>query len=133
VAPGLAEPADMAWDAQSRAVWLVGRDAGAKVQVLSVSRSAPTAAVESTLVAAGEQAAGVAVASGTARRLLVAAGVDLIEAAPGTPDSLRISLESYGSPVAVTAAGGARYVATRVEAATDSYRVVRVEDGSAAR
>jgi len=133
VARGLAEPADMAWDAQSRAVWLVGRDARANVQVLSVSRSAQTAAVGSNIVAAGEKAAGVAVASGIARRLLVAAGVDLIEAAPGTLDSRRISLESYGSPLAVAAAGGARYVVTRVEGVTDSYRVVKVEEGSAAR
>jgi hypothetical protein len=131
VARGLEEPADMAWDAQSRTLWLVGRDSRSNVQVLSVSRSADAGVPVSNVVSADESAAGVAVAAGAARRLLVAAGVDLIEAAPGTVDSVRISLEAYGSPVAVTAAGGARYVATRIEGVTDSYRVVKVEDGNA--
>jgi len=131
VARGLDEPADMAWDTQSRAVWLVGRDAGSDVQLVSVSRTAAGAAV-SILVGTGENAAAVAVASGTVRRLVVAAGVDLIEAVPGTADSLRISLEAYGAPVAVAAYGGARYVATRSEGANAAYRVLKVEDGSTA-
>jgi hypothetical protein len=81
-------------------------------------------------LSAGDDAAAVAVVSGAARRLLVAAGVDLIEEAPGTADRVRISLEAFGAPVAVTAGAGARYVAVRHEGETDTYRVVKVEDGS---
>ena len=83
------------------------------------------------VTAAGESAAAVAVASGAPRRLLVASGVDLIEAAPWTTtDSQRISLEAYGVPVAVAAGGGARYVAARDDAGR-AYRIVKIEDGAA--
>jgi hypothetical protein len=129
VARGFDEPADMAWDAQSRSLWLVGRSGGAEGQLMSVSRTGD-GGVASTVVAAGETATAVAVASGAARRLLVASGVDLIEAAPGTTDSTRIPLDGYGAPVAVASGAGARYVATRDEGGTGD-RVLKVEDGSA--
>jgi hypothetical protein len=117
----------MAWDAQTRAVWLVGRDAAAVGQLLQISRAA--GAVAFSNLTAGESAAAVAVASG-ARRLVVAAGVDLIEAVPGGADSLlRIGLDGYGSPGAMAAWAGARYVAVRDEGSGRS-RVVKVEDGS---
>jgi hypothetical protein len=130
VARGFDQPADMAWDTLSRAVWLIGRTAGTEGQVLEVSRTAGAAASTSNVLSAGDDAAAVAVVSGAARRLLVAAGVDLIEEAPGTADRVRISLEAFGAPVAVTAGAGARYVAVRHEGETDTYRVVKVEDGS---
>ena len=75
------------------------------------------------------EAGGLAVDSGATRRLLLAAGVDLIEVTPGTSDSLRVSLEGYGVPVAVTAASGIRYVATRSDDASGTFRIVRVEAG----
>ena len=125
VARGFDRPIDMAWDAQARAVWVAGTDEGSDSQVRLVSQAGGAVAVSN--VAAGETAAALAVAPG-ARRLLVAAGVDLIESAPSGADSLRISLEPYGSPVAVAAWAGARYVAMRNEGAAGS-RVVRVEDG----
>ena len=81
-----------------------------------------------TSVTAGESPAAVALSSG-ARRLLVAAGLDLIETAPGGADSLRIALDTYGSPGAVAVWSGARYVVVRDEGSTAS-RVVKVEDGS---
>lgn len=126
VARGLEQPIDMAWDAQTRAVWLAGRDAASADQLLQVSHAA--GAVTASSVTAGEEAAALAVSSGT-RRLLVAAGVDLIEAAPGGADSLRISLEAYGSPGAVAAWAGARYVVVRDDGGTGS-RVLKVEDGN---
>jgi hypothetical protein len=125
VARGLEQPIDMAWDGQARAVWLAGRDAAATGQLLQVSQAAGAVASN---VTGGEPAAALAVSSG-ARRLLVAAGVDLVEAAPGGADSLRISLEAYGLPGAVAAWGGVRYVVVRDEGASGS-RVVKVEDGS---
>ena len=133
VARGVDEPVDLAWDAQAGAMWLVGRTGGSDMQLLSIARGAETGVVTSNVVAAGEHASAVAVVSGAARRLLVSAGVDLIEAVPGTADSQRISLEGYGAPVAVAAGGRARYVATRTEGATDAYSVVKVEDGVFAR
>ena len=126
IARGLEQPIDMAWDPQTRAVWLAGRDAAAAGQLLQVSQAA--GAVAPSNVTAGEPAAALAVSSG-ARRLLVAAGVDLIEAAPGGADSLRISLEGYGAPGAVAAWAGVRYVVVRDEGVSGS-RVVKVEDGS---
>jgi hypothetical protein len=126
VARGLEQPIDMAWDAQTRAVWLAGRDAAAAGQLLQVSQAG--GAVAFSNLTTGEPAEAVAVSSG-ARRLLVAAGVDLIEAAPGGADSLRIALDAYGSPGAVAAWAGARYVVVRDEDAGAS-RVVKVEDGS---
>ena len=125
VARGLDQPIDMAWDAQTRAVWLAGRDAAGAVQLLQVSQAAGAVAVPS--LTAGEPPAALAVSSG-ARRLVVAAGVDLVEASPGGADSLRIALDAYGSPRAVAAWAGARYVAIRDEG--DRSRVVKVEDGS---
>jgi hypothetical protein len=130
IARGLEAPVDMAWDSQGRALWLVGRNAEASVQLLSVSSASEPAIGASNLVGDGETAVAVTVASGAARRLLVAAGPDLIEARPGSADVIRISLESYGIPVAVAARSGARYIATRDEGAVDAYRVVKVEDGS---
>lgn len=129
VARGLEQPLDIAWDAQNRAAWLIGRDAGSDGQLVTVSAAGARTAV-SNVLAAGENAAGVAVASGAARRLLVAAGGDLIEEAPGTADSLRISLEAYGAPVAVATGAGARYVATRTDGVTATYRIVKVEEGN---
>ena len=126
IARGLEQPLDMAWDPQARAVWLAGRDAAAAGQLLQVSQAA--GAVAASNVTGGEPAAALAVSPG-ARRLLVAAGVDLIEAAPGGADSLRISLEAYGSPGAVAARAGVRYVVVRDEGVSGS-RVVKVEDGS---
>jgi hypothetical protein len=129
VARAFEQPLDIAWDAQNRAVWVIGRNSGADVQLVSVS-AAGAAPVISNALAAGESAAGLAVASGAARRLLVAAGVDLIEEAPGAADSLRISLETHGAPVAVAAGAGGRYAATRNDdSGTVTYRVVKVEDG----
>jgi hypothetical protein len=133
VARGVDEPVDLAWDAQAGTLWLIGRTGGSEVQLLSIPRGAENGVLASRVVAAGEHATAVAVVSGAARRLLVSAGVDLIEAAPGTADSLRISLEGYGAPVAVAAGGGARYVATRIDGAIDAYGVVKVEDGVLAR
>lgn len=130
VARGFDQPADMAWDTLSRAVWLVGRSSGSDTQVLQVSRTAGGGVSASNILSAGDDAAAVAVLSGAARRLLVAGGVDLIEEAPETADSVRISLDAFGEPVAVAASAGARYVAMRHEGATGSYRVVKVEDGS---
>ena len=127
MARGFDDPVDLAWDAQSRVLWLIGANAGEDVQLLPVSSGVVGAAV-SDIAGSGESVAGVAVAPGASRRLLVAAGVDLIEQAPGTADSLRISLEAYGTPVAVAAGAGARYVATRTENA-GAYRVVKVQDG----
>jgi hypothetical protein len=129
VARGFDGPVDLAWDAQSRAVWLMGADAGAEAQLVAVSAAGAGAAL-TNVVAAGESAAGVAIVSGAERRLLVAAGLDLIEEAPGTSDRLRISLEAYGTPVAVASSAGARYVATRTDGAA-AYRIVKVQDGSA--
>jgi hypothetical protein len=126
LARGLEQPIDMAWDGQTRAVWLAGRDAAAAGQLLQVSQAAGAVAFPN--LTAGEPAASVAVASGV-RRLVVAAGVDLIDAAPGGADSLRIALDAYGSPGAVAAWAGARYVVVRAEGASGS-RVVKVEDGS---
>jgi hypothetical protein len=126
VARGFDEPVDLAWDAQSRMVWLIGANAGEDVQLRSMSAAGLSAAV-SDGAGSGEIATGVAVAPGAARRLLVAAGVDLIEQVPGTADSVRISLEAYGTPVAVAAGAGARYVAARTEGA--ATRVVKVQDG----
>jgi hypothetical protein len=126
VARGLEQPLDMAWDTPARTVWLTGRDAAAAGQLLQVSQAA--GAVAAASVSAGESATAVAVSSG-ARRLLVAAGVDLIEAAPGGADSLRIGLDAYGSPGAVAAWAGARYVVVRDEGSSRS-RVLKVEDGS---
>jgi hypothetical protein len=129
-ARGFEAPIDMAWDGASRSMWLLGRNGAADVQLLSVSTAGAGAAL-ADVAAPGESAIGIAVLSGTSRRRLVAAGVDLIEAAPGTPDSLRISLEAFGTPVAVAAGPGARYAATRNDGAAPTYRVVKVEDGSA--
>jgi hypothetical protein len=130
VARGFDEPADLAWDAQTRAVWLVGRTAGSEAQMLAVSRAAATATAVPNVVTAGEEATAVAVASGSVRRLLVAAGVDLIESVPGGSDTRRISLEGYGTPVAVASAGGVRYAATG-NGDRGGFRVVRVDEGSA--
>ena len=126
VARGLEQPIDMAWDAQTRAVWLAGRDAASAGQLLQISQAA--GAVAFSNLTAGESPAAVATSSGV-RRLIVAAGVDLIEAAPGGADSLRIALDAYGSPGAVAAWAGARYVVVRDEGVSAS-RVVKVEDGS---
>jgi hypothetical protein len=128
VARGLDEPLDMAWDAQTRTVWLIGRNGGSDVQVLSLSRTG--AAVNLMTVDAAEAAPALAVMTGAARRLLVAMGVDLLQVAPGTSDSVRISLDGYGTPVAVAALGAVRYVATRPDGAAASYRVLTVEDGA---
>jgi hypothetical protein len=131
VARGFDQPADMAWDTSSRAVWLVGRSTGSDEQVIQLSRTAIGAAPASNGLSAGDAAVAVAVASGVARRrLLLAAGVDLVEEAPGTADRIRISLEGFGAPVAVTASAGARYVAMRHDGVTATYRVAKVEDGN---
>jgi hypothetical protein len=128
VARGLDEPLDMAWDAQTRSLWLIGRNADSDIQVLALSRTGDV--VQLMAVDPGEAAPALAVMSGATRRLLVATGSDLLEVAPGTSDSVRISLEGYGTPVAVAASGAARYVATRTNAADGSYRVLKVEDGA---
>jgi hypothetical protein len=128
VARALDEPLDMAWDAQTRSLWLIGRNGGSDVQVLALSRTGD--AVNLMVVDAAAAAPALAVRSGAARRLVVATGVDLLEIAPGTSESVRISLDGYGTPVAVAASGAARYVATRTDGAAPSYRVLKVEDGA---
>jgi hypothetical protein len=125
---GFDAPVDMGWDPQTQSAWLIGRNAGAETQLLPVSTRGPGTAL-SDVVAAGEEAAGLAVEAGVARRFLLAAGVDLIEVTPGTNDSLRVSLEGYGVPVALAAASGVRYVATRNDDASGTFRIVRVEAG----
>lgn len=127
---GLETPRDLAWDAQAGALWLAGEDARGERQVLSLSRQGDTMGVLPDVLAPGERPAGVAVAPGASRRLVVAAGLDLIEAAPGTGDALRISLENYGVPVAVATAGGARYAATCAADDGGACRIVRVDDGN---
>lgn len=128
VARALDEPIDMAWDAQTRSLWLIGRNVGSDVQVLALSRIGDT--VKLMAVDPGEAAPALAVMSGAARRLLIATGADLLEVAPGTADSVRISLEGYGRPVAVAGSGAVRYVATRTEGDAGAYRVLKVEDGA---
>jgi hypothetical protein len=125
---GFDRPVDMSWDPQTQSAWLIGSNGGAQAQLLSLSTQGPGTTL-SNIVGGGEEAAGLAVDSGTTRRLLLAAGVDLIEVAPGTSESLRVSLEGYGAPVAVTAASGIRYLATRSEDASGTFRIVRVEAG----
>jgi hypothetical protein len=127
---GLDEPLDLAWDGQARAVWLVGRNGGSDVRLVLVSRSAESRAADN-FVGPGESVSGVAVSSGVARRLLLGVGVDLVEGSPGTSDTVRISLDGQGTPVAVAVGGTGRYVALRPESAATGFRVVRVEDGSA--
>jgi hypothetical protein len=127
VAKGLDDPLDMAWDAQTRSLWLLGRRDGTGAQVVALSRAGDVVSLE--VVDDSEAAPAIAVVSGGARRMLVAAGIDLVEVAPGTPDSVRISLDGYGTPVAVAASGAARYAATRTDGAGGSYRVLKVEDG----
>src|SRR5688572_3452244 len=128
-APGVDQPVDMAWDATNRSLWLAGQTTGSDGPLVSVSRVAGSAMTLSNVVGAGEAPAALTVVSGAARRLLVAAGPDLIEAAPGSTDSLRIPLEAYGTPVAVAAGGGARYVAVENEGPATSSRIVKVESG----
>ena len=128
-ARGFDAPADMAWDAQLRSLWVIGRDSGSDAQVLSLSRAAAGGTYLPNVTTPGESAAGVAIASGTVRRLVVASGADLVETAPGTADSLRIPLEAYGTPVAVAVRGGTRYVATRTD---DAYRIVKVASAPSA-
>ena len=128
IARGFDDPVDMGWDAETRSVWLLGRNAGAETQLLPVSTQGAGTAL-SNIVGGGEEAAGLAVDFGKPRRLLLAAGLDLIETVPGTNDSLRISLEGYGAPVAITAASGTRYVATRNDDGPGTFRIVRVEPG----
>jgi hypothetical protein len=128
IARGFEHPVDTGWDPQTQSAWLLGSNAGAETQLLPVSTRGLGTAL-SNVVGEGEEAGGLAVAPGTSRRLLLAAGVDLIEVTPGASDSLRVSLEGYGVPVAVTAASGVRYVATRSDDASGTFRIVRVEAG----
>jgi hypothetical protein len=128
IARGFDHPVDMGWDPQTQSAWLIGSNGGAETQLLPVSTRGPGTAL-SNVVGQGETAGGLAVDPGATRRLLLAAGVDLIEVTPGTSDSLRISLEGYGVPVALTAASGVRYVATRSDDAFGTFRIVRVEAG----
>ena len=128
IARGFDHPVDMGWDFQTQSAWLIGSNAGAETQLLPVSTRGPGTAL-SNVVGDGEETVGLAVDPATARRLVVAAGVDLIESAPGTSDSLRVPLEGYGVPVAVTAASGVRYVATRSDDASGTFRIVRVKAG----
>jgi hypothetical protein len=126
LARGFNDPVDLAWDTQNRALWLLGRNGGGDAQVMPVSAAGAGTAL-SAILPPGERASALAVAAGL-RPLQVAGELDLIEAAPGA-DSVRISLEPYGTPVAVAAAGGARYVATRTGDAAGSFRLLKVEDG----
>jgi hypothetical protein len=130
LARGFDDPIDLAWDGQSRALWLLGRNGGADAQVMPVSAAGAGAAL-SAILPAGERASALAVAAGI-RPLQVAGDLDLIEAAPGSGVSVRISLEPYGTPVAVAAAGGARYVATRTGDAAGAFHILKVEDGTRA-
>jgi hypothetical protein len=131
---GFDQPSAMAWDTQSQAVWLAGRNEGVAGEVMSVTRANGSRVLAASGgLSSGEDVAAVAVSSASARRLVLAAGQDLIEVTPGMANALRISLDGYGTPVAVSAAAtGERYVAVRKEAAAGAtYSVLKVEDGRA--
>ncbi len=131
---GFDQPSAMAWDTQSQGVWLAGRNQGVPGDMMSVTRANGSRAMAASGgVANGEDIAAVSVSSASTRRLVLAAGQDLIEVTPGVANALRISLDGYGTPVAVAAAAtGERYVAVRKDAAAGAtYSILKVEDARA--
>ena len=125
VGRALDQPTGLVWDSQSRMVWLTGNAA----QVLAV---APDGQRVEFASGAGADESLAAIGSGRgSRRLIVAAGTDLVESEPGA-DGLRIGLDAYGTPVAIaTGPAGERYVAVK-DADASSYSVLKIE-GAAAR
>ena len=73
----------------------------------------------------------VAVANGPNRRLLIGAGVDLIEASPDGTDVLRVPFDDHGEVVAAASIpSGGHVVAVRRDAGSGGvYSVLRVESG----
>lgn len=133
VATGLDHPEDLAWDDQPGLLWLAGRNTGGVSQVLAVSRSGTAAGAAAAVLGESDVVQAVAVASGATRRLLIGAGVDLIEASPDGSDVLRVPFDEHGEVVAAASiAGGGHVVAVRRDAVSGPvYAVLRVESGLA--
>jgi len=131
IARGFDQPSALAWDTRSQGLWLVGRDQGAPADMISLMRGSGSRVPSlPSDISREDGVTAVAVASGSSRRLLLAAGQDLVEVTPGLADSLRISLEGYGSPVAIAAAPtGERYVAVRKDMPSGAtYSLLKVEE-----
>jgi hypothetical protein len=132
VASGLDTPVDLTWDSQADVLWLAGQNEGASSQLLAVSRVGTTLSAPGVLGDA-DTVTSLAVAPGGGRRLLVGAGVDIIEAVPGATDIQRIPLDDHGPVVAVASArAGERVVAVRIDAPSGpTHSILQVADGRA--
>jgi hypothetical protein len=125
VARALEQPTGIAWDSQSRMVWLTGNGA----QVLAV---APAGRRFEFASGADADESLAAIGIGSSRRLVVATGTDLVESVPGE-DGVRIGLDAYGTPVAIaTGPAGERYVAVK-DAESSSYSVLKIETAASRR
>jgi hypothetical protein len=130
IAAGLDHPEDLAWDDPTGMLWLAGRNGGGASQVLLVSREG-TAAGALAVLGEADVVQAVAVANGPNRRLLIGAGVDLIEASPDGTDVLRVPFDDHGEVVAAASIpSGGHVVAVRRDAGSGGvYSVLRVESG----
>ena len=125
VAKAVDRPSGLAWDPQSRMVWVAGNSA----QVLAVATSGQRFEIASG-ADAGESLSAIGV--GASRRLVVATGTDLVESVPGS-DGVRIGLDAYGTPVAIaTGPDGERYVAVK-DANASSHSVLKIEEAVSTR
>jgi hypothetical protein len=132
IARGLDAPVDLTWDSQAEVLWLAGHNQGASSQLLAVSREG-TALSAPGVLGEADTVTSIAVAPSAGRRLLVGAGVDVIEATPGSADIQRIPLDAHGPVVAVAAArAGERVVAVRIDAPSGpTHSILQVADGRA--
>ena len=130
IAPGLDHPEDLTWDDEAGVLWLAGRNEGAVSQLLAVSQRG-TGPVAPNVLQASESVTAVAVAPGRSRRLLVGAGVDLIEATPDGTDVQRIPFDEHGEVVAIASlpAGGSIVAVRRDSLSGPTFSILKVEAG----